>query len=175
MSGSEAVVNRYPIAVSYTTAIYKGDLVEMANDGTITASAAANADNLGVFAGCEYKDPTGAKKFSPYWPGTASCTEIFALVYDDPNIIFEIQSDATGAAAADVGQLVDIEYVAGSTKTGISAVNADVSAGTATTNMTLRILRIVDNEVNVAGAYSVIEVMIIEHVMRGVVAGVGGI
>jgi len=173
--GGEIRENEYPIAASYTTAIFRGDLVQMANDGTIVLSEAGNADNLGVFAGCTYKDPTGSKKFSPYWPGTASCTEINALVYDDHNIIFQIQTDATGAAAADVGQLVDIEYVAGSTKTGVSAVNADVSAGTATTNMTLRILRIVDNGVNVAGPYSIVEALIIEHVMRPNVAGTGGI
>jgi len=174
-SGGELRTNEYPIAVGYTTAIYRGDLVEMANDGTIAAAAAQNADNLGVFWGCEYIDPTGSKKFSPYWPGTASCTSIKAQVYDDPNIIFQIQSDATGFAAADVGQLVDIEYVAGDTKTGISKVNADVSAGTATTNMTLRLLRLVDDGVNAAGAYSVGEVAIIEHVMRPNVAAVGGI
>ena len=174
-AGGELMTNDYPIAVGYTTAIYKGDLVEMANDGTITASAAANADNLGVFWGCSYKDPTGAKVFSNYWPGTASCTDIVAHVYDDPNIIFAIQSDATGFAAADVGQLVDIEYVAGSTLTGVSKVNADVSAGTATTNMTLRLLRIVDDGINAAGAYSIGEVLIIEHVMRPNVAGLGGI
>lgn len=174
-AGGEIMTNDYPIAASYTTAIYQGDLVEMANDGTITASAAGNADNLGVFWGCSYKDSLGAKQFSKYWPGTASCTEIVAHVYDDPNIIYQIQSDATGFAAADVGQLVDIEYVAGNTLTGVSKVNADVSAGTATTNMTLRLLRIVDDGVNVAGAYSIGEVIIIEHVMRPNVAAVGGI
>jgi hypothetical protein len=174
-SGGELQTNTYPIAVGYTTPIFRGDLVEMVNDGTIAASAAANADNLGVFWGCEYDDSTGAHHFSPFWPGTASCTNIKGVVYDDPNIIFQIQSDATGAAAADVGQLVDIEYVAGDTKTGISKVNADVSGGTGATDKTLRILRIVDDGVNVAGAYSVVEVLIAEHVMSRVVAGVGGI
>lgn len=174
-SGGAIIGNEYPIAASYTTAIYRGDLVEMAADGSITASAAANADNLGVFEGVRYVDSTGRQQFNSYWPGLASCTEIFAIVQDDPNIIFQVQSDATGFAAADVGQLFDIEYVAGNTKTGVSAVNADVSATGATTNKTLRLLRIVNDGINVAGAYSVGEVLIIEHVMRPNVAGTGGI
>ena len=169
------MTNDYPIAVGYTTAIFKGDLVEMASDGTITVCAAANADNLGVFAGCEYDDATGSHKFSAYWPGTASCTNIKAHVYDDPQIIYAIQSDSTGWVAADVGSLCDIStYAAGSTKTGVSAVTAN-STTTNTTNLSLRLLRLVDNGVNAAGAYSVGEVVIIEHVMRPNVAAVGGI
>lgn len=174
-TGGEICSNDYPIAASYTTAIYKGDLVEMAADGSITVCAAANADNLGVFAGCEYDDAAGNHKFSAYWPGTASCTNIKAHVYDDPNIIFAIQSDSTGWAAADVGSLCDIStYAAGSTKTGVSAVTAN-STTTGTTNLTLRLLRLVNDSVNAAGAYSVGEVLIIEHVMRPNVAAVGGI
>lgn len=174
-SGGEIRTNDYPIAASYTTAIYRGDLVEMAADGSITYAAAANADNLGVFAGCEYVNAAGEVKFSSYWPGTASCTNIKAHVYDDPNIIFAIQSDATGWAAADVGSLCDIStYAAGNTKTGLSAVTAN-STTTGTTNLSLRLLRLVDDGVNVAGPYSVGEVVIIEHVMRPNVAAVGGI
>ena len=174
-SGGEVRSNEYPITASYTTAIYRGDLVEMAADGSITVCAAANADNLGVFGGCQYDDAQGNHHYSPYWPGTASCTNIKATVYDDPNIIFTIQSDATGWAAADVGSLCDIStYAAGSTKTGLSAVTAN-STTTNTTNLTLRLLRLVDDGVNVAGPYSVGEVVIIEHVMRPNVAAVGGI
>ena len=175
LTGGELSTNTYPIAAAYTTAIFRGDVVEGVAAGGIELAEAGNVDNLGVFWGCEYDDAAGAHHFSPYWPGTASCTNIVAYVYDDPNIIFQIQSDATGAAVADVHMGADIEYVAGSTATGVSKVNLDVSAGLAATGTALRILRIVNDGENAAGAYSDVEVIFNEHVMKGVVSGVGGI
>ena len=175
ISGGVIRTNDYPIAATYTTAIFRGDVVEGVADGSIEIAEAGNVDNLGVFWGCSYVDSAGAQHYSTYWPGTASCTNIKAHVYDDPNIVFAIQSDATGAAAADVHNGADIEYVAGSTKTGVSAVNLDVSAGLGTTGKSFRILSIIDDGENVAGAYSDVEVIFNEHVLKGVVSGVGGI
>ncbi len=174
-TGGQIMHNDYPVAVTYTTAIYQGDQVQMTPDSSIILAEAGNTDNLGVFNGCEYDDAAGAHHFSPYWPGTAGCTNIQAHVYDDPNIIFAIQSDATGVAAADVGQLYDVEVVAGNAKTGISATNLDVSAGGATTGKTFRVLHLVNDRSNVAVAYSVVEVLFMQHVMRDVVSAVGGI
>ena len=173
--GGEIRENSYPIASGYGTAIYKGDPVQMTTDGSIIAAEAGNVDNLGVFNGVSYVDANGAQQWSPYWPASTVATSIKASVYDDPMIIFEMQSDATGAAAADVGMGADWEVVAGNARTGQSATNLDVSAGLAATGKSLRILRIVDDGVNVAGAYSKVEVLFNEHVMKGVVSGVGGI
>jgi hypothetical protein len=175
MSGGELRTNDYTIAASYTTAIYRGDVVEGVADGSIEIAEAGNVDNLGVFWGCSYVDSAGAQHFSNYWPGTANCTQIKAHVYDDPHIIFSIQSDATGAAEVDRNNGADIEYVAGSTATGVSKVNLDVSAGLGTTGKTFRILRLVEDGENAWGAYSAVEVIFNEHVMNGVVSGVGGI
>lgn len=175
LTGGEIRTNDYPITATYTTAIFRGDVVEGVADGSIELAEAGNVDNLGVFWGCTYVDAQGEQHYSTYWPGTASCTNIVAHVYDDPNIIFAIQSDATGVAAADIHNGADIEYVAGSTKTGVSKVNLDVSAGLATTGTSFRILRIINDGENVAGPYSDVEVIFNEHVMKGVVAGVGGI
>lgn len=175
MTGGEIRTNAYVIDPTYTTAIFNGDPVEGVAGGGIELAEAGNVDNIGVFAGCDYTDSTGAKQFSPFWPGTASCTGITAYVYDDPNIIFAIQTDATGAVAADVHNGADWEYVAGSTATGLSAVNLDISAGMATTGKSLRILRVVDSPDNEEGAYADVEVIFNEHVMKGVVSGVGGI
>lgn len=175
LSGGVIQTNDYPIDASYTTAIFKGDVVEGVAGGSIELAEAGNVDNIGVFWGCTYKDSAGNIHYSNYWPGTASCTEITAHVYDDPNIVFAIQSDATGAAAADANNCADLEYVAGSTITGISAVNLDVSAGLAGTGKSFRILRLVADPDNTWGAYSTVEVLFAEHVMNGVVSGVGGI
>jgi hypothetical protein len=175
MSGGEIQMNDYQIASGYATAIYKGDVVQQTTDGTIIQAEAGNVDNVGVFAGVSYVDANGAQVFSPYWPASTTATKIHAMVWDDPMIVFQIQSDATGAAAVDVANGADWEVVAGNARTGQSATNLDVSAGLGTTGKSLRILRIVDDGVNVAGAYSIVEVLFNEHVMKGVVSGVGGI
>jgi len=175
MTGGEIQSNEYWIDPTYTTAIFRGDVVEGVAGGSIELAEAGNVDNVGVFWGCEYDDSAGSHHFSPYWPGTASCTNIKAVVYDDPKIIFEIQTDATGATVADIHQGADIEYVAGDTKTGVSKVNLDVSAGLGTTGKSFRILRLANKPSNESGAYAVVEVLFNEHVMKGVVSGVGGI
>ena len=91
-----------------------------------------------------------------------------------PNIIFQIQSDATGIAAADLNNLADLAtYAAGSTKTGVSGCSLNGTVGT--TDKTFRVLRIINDSENVVGAYADVEVIFIEHALRGVVAGVGSI
>lgn len=175
MSGGVVSTNEYTIATGYATSIFFGDVVQGVADGSIVQAEAGNVDNLGVFAGCSYVNATGEQIFSPYWPASTTATNIKAFVYDDPNIIFAIQSDATGAAAADKHNGADWEVVAGDTKTGRSKWNLDVSAGLATTGKALRILRVIDDGENAAGAYSDVEVIFNEHVMKGVVSGVGGI
>ena len=60
-----------------------------------------------------------------------------AFVQDDPDAVFEIQS-AGSPAQTDVGLNADIAYTAGSTKTGMSAV--ELSGTTAATTATFRIM-----------------------------------
>ncbi len=175
LTGGELRTNVYPITAASAAAIYRGDPVQGAADGSIIIAEAGNVDNLGVFYGCEYINATGAKVFSKYWPADTAATNVVAHVYDDPNIVFAIQSDATGVALADIHNGADWEIVAGAAATGRSATNLDVSAGLATTGKSLRILRVVDSPDNSPGAYANVEVIFNEHVLKGVVAGVGGI
>lgn len=173
LTGGVTVTNDYPIDPTYTTAIFQGDVVEGVAGGTIELAEAGNVDNIGVFWGCTYTDPNGQIQFSNYWPGTASCTNIQAHVYDDPNIIYEVQSDSTGIAAADLNNLADMgTYAAGSTKTGVSACFLN---GTVGADKTFRVLRHVNDGTNAVGAYAKVEVIFVEHVNKGVIAGVGGI
>ena len=174
LGGGDITNNGYDIAVDYTTAIYTGDVVEMTGTGkNIAVAASGNVDNIGVFAGCSYTDSDGSTKFSPYWPGVTGKTNVKAYVYDDPDIVFEVQGDSV--AAADIGTLVDYTVGTGSTITGLSGLTATVNGATGTTGKSLRIMRLVDRPDNAYGAYAKIEVMIAEHALKGVVAGVGGV
>lgn len=175
LGGGEIRENEYHIASGYATSIYRGDPVQQAPDGSIIIAEAGNVDNIGVFNGVHYVDANGNQKFAHYWPGGIVATEIKAHIYDDPMIIFQIQSDATGVADVDLGSGADWEIVAGDARFSISGTNLDVSAGLAATAKSLRILRIVEDNENVAGPFAIVEVMFNEHVLKGVVSGVGGI
>lgn len=174
LSGGEIRASEYSIASAYDTSTFTGDVVEMTGTGkNIEQAAADNADNIGVFAGCRYVDSSGKQKFSRYWPADTVATEIVAFVYDDPNLVFEVQGDSV--AAADVGTLVDWVVGTGSTANGNSALYAEVTGNTATTNQALRILGLATTVGNDYGAYAKVEVVFAEHALSGVVAGVGGV
>jgi hypothetical protein len=128
----------YKIASGATGNIFSGDLVKMANTGTILVAAAGN-QALGVFRGCQYTDSNGDVIYSPYWPSGTVTSDAVAFVVDDPNALFEVQSAATGSVVQTVvGNNADIVYTSGSTKTGISAV--EISGTTAATSAQLRIV-----------------------------------
>lgn len=164
---------KYSIASEYGFNIGKGHPVELTGTGkNVQLAAAANADNLGVFAGCQYVDASGNQHFSNYWPASTVATDIICHVWTDPDIVYEIQGDT--ANEADIGLLAD--WNAGTTSTiyGRSGAYAVVSAG-ATTNQALRVLGLVERPGNAYGAYAKILVKFAEHAIGNVVAGVGGV
>lgn len=131
-------VTEYKIASGASGNIFSGDLVKMANTGTILVAAAGD-QALGVFRGCQYTDSSGDVIYSPYWPDGTVTSDAVAFVVDDPNALFEVQSAATGSVVQTVvGNNADIVYTAGSTITGISAV--EISGTTAATSAQLRIV-----------------------------------
>jgi len=131
-------VTEYKIASGASGNIFSGDLVKMASTGTILVAAAGD-QALGVFRGCQYTDSSGDVIFSPYWPDGTVTSDAVAFVVDDPNALFEVQSAATGSVVQTVvGNNADIVYTAGSTITGISAV--EISGTTAATSAQLRIV-----------------------------------
>jgi len=133
-------VTEYKIASGASGNIFSGDLVKMADTGTILVAAAGD-QALGVFRGCQYTDSSGDVIYSPYWPDGTVTSDAVAFVVDDPNALFEVQSAATGSVVQTVvGNNADIVYTSGSTITGISAV--EISGTTAATSAQLRIVGI---------------------------------
>jgi len=87
-----------PVPYNYGTAIFYGDLVEIAATGTIaisgmsvTTTTTARAGQIGVFMGCSYTNPaTGQKLFSQYLPANVLANDITAYVVDDPSAVFKV-------------------------------------------------------------------------------------
>lgn len=168
LSGGVVQTNEYTIAAAYATNIFRGDVVEQVTGGDIEQAEATSADCIGVFDGCRYKNASGEQIFSPYWPSDSNATEIKAFVYDDPNIIFRVQGDATGHAKVKIFGQSDHTVAAGDVKTGVSKTILSTTVGT-TGNF--RILRLVNDGENAWGAYNDLEVIFAEHVFSASNAG----
>ena len=139
--------SKYQINDNWTNAIFQGDLLGM-GDGSATdragttsvagfvfGSIAATTINFGVFNGCDYIDPTTAKPtWKAYYPGAVNITtgKINAYCFDNPQQLFEVQTAGT-LTQASVGKLADQNtYAAGSTLSGLSAMELSGTAATST-------------------------------------------
>ena len=161
-----------PIAASYTTAIYNGGVVTLVAGGTIENSPLADDASplpgvVGVFLGCSYINPsTKQLTFSQYWPGVAGATNILAFVADDPDTLFKAVNvagtTADGAASGllpaylgqtMVGSNARLVLNTGSSTTGDSKVGIYSAAGATTASLPLRIVDVVPDTANSAGAY----------------------
>lgn len=159
----EPKVQEYSIASAYGTSLARGDVVELTGTGrNVQLAAAENVDNLGVFWGVRWVDSQGNQHFGSMWPASTTGTEIKAAVvpFDAPSQVFEIQCDTL--AEADVGQLVDWAAGTMDTVNGQSGLYADLTTGTATTGMALRIVGLVDRVDNAYGAYAKARVTVVE-------------
>ncbi len=165
--------SKYLIASGETDVIYKGDVVTLETAGTITVSGNTTTANIGVFNGCFYNDPTTQKPtWKNYYPGsiTPSVGNIDAFVYDDPNMLFEVQANGTIAQTA-VGDNCDQVYAAGSTINGASKSElGSVAGGTAQ----FRVVRISEDPDNsdISSANSNWIVRFNEHLYYNNAAGV---
>ena len=145
--------SKYVIASGYAGAVYAGDVVEfgagtgeggnaIAAGYVGEAAETSSTRNVGIFNGCFYDDPTtGKPTFKNYWPGSVTVTNpsagATAFVYDNPDDLFECQSEGT-IVRATVGQGVDMAYTAGATVNGRSKEELATTAG----SYAFRVIRI---------------------------------
>jgi hypothetical protein len=137
-------MSSHAIDAAYGTAIYQGSPV-VAAAGYIAISTAGAVPNMGAFWGCFYVDPTTLKPtFKNYYPGSItppSSKDIEAFVYDNPNQMFEIQSDNDGASTlADIFSNADLVNFGGSTLNGVSNSELDDSTIAASSDVAAQLL-----------------------------------
>ena len=126
------------------SAIYQGSPV-IAAAGYVDIATAGAVPNMGAFWGCFYTDPTTLKPtFKNYYPGSItppSSKDIEAFVYDNPNQMFEIQSDNDAASSvADVFSNADFVNFGGSTLNGVSNTELDDSTIAASSDAAAQML-----------------------------------
>jgi len=161
-----------PIATSYTTAIFYGNVVTLVAGGTIENSPLAAdtsplAGVVGVFLGCSYTNPTnGQTTYSQYWPGTAGASNIVAYIADDPDQLYKavnvagttVNDTTSGLLPAYLGQTVvgsncRLVLNTGSTTSGDSKVGIYTAAGATTSSLPLRIVDVVPDTANASGNF----------------------
>jgi hypothetical protein len=159
--------SRYRIAANYGTSIFQGDMVAAVTGGGVEVHAdGGTVPIVGVFNGCMYTDPTsGEQVFSNFYPASTNAADIIAFVIDDPMVVFEIQA-AIAFPIDDLFGNFDIVYTtAGSTKTGISGAELQVTDGGTGTTLSVKAIDISEDPANsdVAAAHTNVLVTIQNH------------
>ena len=167
--------SRYRIAADYGTSIFQGDMVMQVTGGGVEVHAdGGTVPIVGVFNGCSYTDPTTKEqKFSNFYPASTNASDIIAFIIDDPMVIFEVQCNAAFPVADLLGNF-DIVYTsAGSTTTGISGAELNVSDGNTTATLPLKAIDISQDPENsdVSSDATNVHVVIQNHIFGQKSAG----
>ena len=142
--------SRYRIAANYGTSIFQGDMVAQVTGGGIEVHAdGGTVPIVGVFNGVQYTDPTTKEQvYSNYYPASTNASDLIAFVIDDPNVVYEVQADAAFPVADLFGNF-DIVYTSsGSTVTGISGAELEVSTGATGTSLPIKVIDISEDPEN---------------------------
>jgi len=140
------------IASGYATNIFYGDLVKRISDGTIQKdTGTTTATPCGIFLGVQFTNgSTGQVQQQQFYPASQSIksgTQIFAVVADDPDTLFQVAvvsgtTVITGVGISAIGNNATLVQNAGSTTTGNSAVALLDSTAT-TITLPIRIIDVV--------------------------------
>jgi hypothetical protein len=134
---------QYPILSTESTRICFGDIVKLNDAGSTTTiqkdTGTTSATPIGIFLGCRFIDiSTKQLTFSQQWSGAAH-TEGMAYVCDDPNILFEVQANAT-VNDDDIAANVALVQTASNATLGISRVSINMSTAATTASLPIRIV-----------------------------------
>ena len=127
LTGGQIRTEEYAIAANHGTSIFNGQVVEAVAAGGIEQAAAGDTQQIGVFGGCFFTDPSTSKPtFKAFYPASTNASDIVASVFADPFIVFEAQHDGTGTAAMN-NSAIDFTGTSGSTLSGQSTSELDTS------------------------------------------------
>lgn len=152
----------YEIAAANTNAIYQFSPVIPLTTGFIDICGNANGGTvpfLGVLIGVEYVDSSTKKPvWKNYWPGASNVSvdtnyPVKAFVTDNPMQLYMVAADASvtdrATAYADVFKNCSLATAtSGSTATGRSTAELDISTAATTATLAMRIVGVSDNVAN---------------------------
>ena len=160
---------------SPTNNIFTGDLVIMPGAiTTITPYVAGTLKPSGVFMGCQYVE-NGEQKFSRFWNGGTSATDIKFFVITNPDQAYYIQASLSLSAAEllitkNYNVTVGSTASSGNTVTGQSSYYLDGASGTEATAAVRVIGKAKFPDEKDSDAYPIVECWINQHRDRYVTA-----
>ena len=170
-------IRKLPIASGYASNIGYGDPVTLLADGTIaridTSTGAKSAWALlpiGIFLGCSFTQSSGLKYplWSQSWTGGTSASDAYAIIADDPNVLFQVVVSngsgtlytSGGATAADVGANLGYYQAGGTsgtalinTATGDSVITANLASKATTATLPFRVVDVVPDTALTDGTF----------------------
>lgn len=146
---SNYALNIGNVAYNQSNKIAFGDPVLLNSSGQIDIVPNGGTTIFGIFAGCEYPNPTaiGGVTFLPYWnapSGLASTTVVTGRIITDPTMVYMAQYIGTALTQTNIGNNVDITTSTSGAPNG-AGISVCSLGGTADTTGTkpFRILGIV--------------------------------
>ena len=163
-------------AQSPTNNIFTGDPVVMpgVDFATISPFIATTLKAAGVFMGCQYVE-NGEQKFSRYWNGGTSATDIKFFVITNPDQTYHIQASTSLCVAEllitkNYNVTVSSTASSGNTTTGQSSYYLDGASGTNATAAVRVIGKAKYPDEKDSDAYPIVECWINQHRDRYVTA-----
>lgn len=149
------------IASGYATNIFYGSVVHVTDNGVLelvtsvgSAAGVFPVGTVGVFMGCQYTDSTSGLRNQQYWPSGQAADDAVGYVVTDPDVVFQVQADATLPQTA-LGINIPLANVqstsTGSTQNGNSNVAVDASAIAVTASVAFKIIGFVDGPTSTVG------------------------
>jgi hypothetical protein len=122
----------YSIAGGLASNIYRGSLVKPTGAGNNIDVVSAGANpSIGAFKGVNYVDAGGSVQFRPFWGSGQTVVAggvAEALVFDDPELLFDAQVSGTaGLASTNIGNTANVLIGTGSVLTGQAGDMVDQS------------------------------------------------
>lgn len=155
----------YSIAAAYATALYIGDPVK--SSGTADANGvpgiilgATTGALRGVIVGLGSAEGLIANPKNldiTYRPAAAQATDWYAMVVDDPQVLFEVQENANGTAlaATEIGlNTISVSGTGSGFVSGWMLASATDATPATTATLQLRLMGLVRRQQNAFGAYA---------------------
>lgn len=171
----------YFIPATDATNYFVGDVVKLAGDGRVATglqtiarhTGGATEAAVGVIVGFPKTGVGDAQNIpavdnlnlSLYRPASQAS---YALVADDPTLVFEVQTSGGTLAATQFGLNLGITATAGNTFTGSSGMTADLATAATTATLPLKLIGNPNRPDNQIGdAFTRVYVMINNHQYKG--------
>ena len=141
-------IRQIPIAGTYSTAIFNGDLVRIVSGGTIEKETnTTGATPVGVLVGCQYVNSMGQTVQGQFYPG-AGVSNPVAYVVDDPMAAFKVAVTNASSAMSTVtrsvvGQNAAFVIGTGNANTGDSGESLDAGNVSSSPTLPLRVIAVV--------------------------------